>query len=111
MGPKGRTCIFIRYGEHSKGYVFIGELEDRTIIELESWDVTFLEDDFPSAGAIARDLHLYDGVIDRELHLYEMIDHDIWSTLKQKLMLEPSRSELKHIASTVTQYSLMMIWD
>ena len=25
LGPKGKKCIFIRYSEHSKGYVLIGE--------------------------------------------------------------------------------------
>ena len=24
LSPKGRKCVFIRYNEHSKGYVFIG---------------------------------------------------------------------------------------
>ena len=47
LGHRGRKCIFIRYSEHSKGYVFIGEHEDGIVTELESRDVTFLEDDFP----------------------------------------------------------------
>ena len=59
LGHSGRKCIFIRYSEHSKGYVFIGEHEDGTVIELESQDVTFLEDYFPHASEIDRDLHLY----------------------------------------------------
>ena len=25
LGPKGKKCIFIRYSEFSKGYVFLGE--------------------------------------------------------------------------------------
>ena len=36
LGHGGRKCIFIRYNEHSKGYVFISEHEDRIITELES---------------------------------------------------------------------------
>ena len=48
--------------------VFIGEHEDGTVTELESRDVTFLEDDFPRTGEI-----------DRDLHLYEMIDPNIRS--------------------------------
>ena len=48
--------------------MFIGEHEDGTVIELESRDVTFLEDDFPRTGEI-----------DRDLHLYEMIDPNIRS--------------------------------
>ena len=38
--------------------MFIGEHEDGTIIKLESWDVTFLENDFPHIGEIDGDLHL-----------------------------------------------------
>ena len=70
--------------------MFIGEHDDGTITELESEDDTFLEDDFPRIGEI-----------DRDLHLYEMMDPDIRSTPKQKLMFEPSGSELVPITSTV----------
>ena len=28
LSPRGKKCIFIRYSEHSKGYMFIGEHED-----------------------------------------------------------------------------------
>ena len=95
LGHRGRKCIFIRYSEHCKGYVFIGEHEDETVTELESWDVTFLEDDFPRTGQI-----------DRDLHLYEMMDRDIRSTFKQQLMLEPSGSELAPIAITAKESML-----
>ena len=60
LGHRGRKCIFIKYSEHSKGYVFIGEPKDRTVTELESQDVTFLKDDFPRMGEIDKDLHLYE---------------------------------------------------
>ena len=89
LGHKERKCIFIRYSEHSKGYVFIGEHEDGTVTKLESWDVMFLKDNFPHTGEI-----------DRDLHLYEMMDPNIRSTLEQQLMLEHSRSE-HLIASTI----------
>ena len=46
--------------------MLIGEDEDGTITELESRDVTFLEDAFPHGGEIYKDLHLY-----------EMMDPDI----------------------------------
>ena len=95
LGPKGRKCIFIRYSEHFKGYVFIGEYENGIVTELESRDVTFLEDDFPHMGEI-----------DRDLHLYEMMDPDIRSTPKQQLMLEPSGSDLVPIASIVKELIL-----
>ena len=92
LSLKGRKCIFIRYNEHSKGYVFIGEHEDGTVTELESRDVTFSKDDFPCTGEI-----------DRDLHFYEIMDPDIRSTPKQQLMLEPSGSELVPIVSTVKE--------
>ena len=50
LGSRGRKCIFIRYGEHSKGYVFIGENANGTVTEIESLDVTFLENDFSKVG-------------------------------------------------------------
>ena len=74
LGHKKRKCIIIRYIEHSKGYVFISEHEDETIIAFESQNVTFLEDDFPCTCEI-----------DRNLHLYEIMDLDIRFTLKQQL--------------------------
>ena len=75
--------------------MFIGEHEDRTIIELKSCNVSFLEDDFPCMSEI-----------DMDLHLYEMMDLGIRSTPKQKLMLEPSGSELVPIASTVKKVNI-----
>ena len=92
LGPRGRKYIFIRYNEHSKGYVFIGEHEDGKVTELESRDATFLEEDFPCMGEIERDLHLYD-----------MMDLGIISTPKQQLMPEPSRSELVPVTSTMNE--------
>ena len=72
--------------------MFIGEHEDKTVTELESQDVTFLEDDCPRICEI-----------DRDLHLYEMMDPNIRSTPKQQLMLEISGSELVPIASTIKE--------
>ena len=95
LSPKERKCIFIRYNEHSKGYVFIGEHEDGTVIELESQDVTFLKDDFSCMGEI-----------DMDLHLYEMMNPGIRSTLEQQLMFESSGSELVLVASTIKKSML-----
>ena len=58
LGLRGRKCIFIRYSEHFKRYVFISDHEDGTITELESRDATFLEDNFPCISEIDKDLHL-----------------------------------------------------
>jgi len=35
LGPRGRKCFFIRYSEHSKGFVlFIGEKADGRMTEI-----------------------------------------------------------------------------
>ena len=60
LGPRGKKSIFIRYSEHSKGYVFIGEQERGSVTEFESRDVTFLENEFPKKGEIGQDLSLYE---------------------------------------------------
>ena len=59
LGPRGKKCIFIRYSEYSKGYVFLGEDINESVMEIESQDVIFLEEDFPGRGEIDRDLHFY----------------------------------------------------
>ena len=60
LGPRGKKCIFIRYSENSKGYVFIGEDSDGRITEIESRDVTFLEDHFPKKEDVDKGYHLYE---------------------------------------------------
>ena len=60
LGPKGKNSIFIRYWEHSKGHIFIGENESRSVTEFESRDVTFLENKFPRKGDIDQDLNLFE---------------------------------------------------
>ena len=51
----GRKCIFIIYSKHSNGYVFIGEQANGIVSELESRDVSFLENKFPSIGEVDKD--------------------------------------------------------
>ena len=36
LGPRGKNSIFIRYSEHSKGHVFIGENESGNVTKFES---------------------------------------------------------------------------
>ena len=60
LGPRGKKCIFIRYLEHSKGYVFIGEHNDEIITEIESRDVTFFENEFLSISEIDKDTYVYE---------------------------------------------------
>jgi len=65
LGPRGKKCIFIRYSEHSKGYVLIGEQTDGRVTEIESRDVDFIEDEFPTRGEVERNLEFYE-TMDRE---------------------------------------------
>lgn len=58
LGSRGKKCIFIRYFEHSKGYVFIGENTNGSILEFESCDVIFIENYFPSRDKLQKDFHL-----------------------------------------------------
>ena len=60
LGPRGKKSIFIRYSEHSKGYVFIGEQSSGSVTEFESRDVIFLENEFPKKGEIVQDFSLYE---------------------------------------------------
>jgi transposase InsO family protein len=60
LGPRGKKCIFIKYSEHSKGYVLIGEQPDGSVTEMESRDVDFIENEFPSRGEVDKDLTLYE---------------------------------------------------
>ena len=55
LDPRGNKCIFIRYSKLSKGFVFVGEEADGRVIEFESRDVVFLEEDYPTRGEIEKD--------------------------------------------------------
>ena len=59
LGPKGEKCIFIRYSEHSKGYVLIGEQPDGSVTELKSRDVDFIKSEFSNIGEVKKNLTLY----------------------------------------------------
>ena len=60
LGRRGKKCIFIRYSEHSKGYVLIGEQLDESVTELESRDVDFIESEFPNIGEVEKNLTPYE---------------------------------------------------
>ena len=47
LGSRGKKCIFMRYSKYSKGYVFLGEDINGSVIEIETRDVVFLKEDFP----------------------------------------------------------------
>ena len=63
--------VFIRYSEHSKGYVMYGEHPNGGMIEVDSRNVEFLEDEFPSIGEIKQDTALYELPLDNQLSLGE----------------------------------------
>ncbi|KAL0282692.1 UNVERIFIED_CONTAM: Retrovirus-related Pol polyprotein from transposon TNT 1-94 [Sesamum radiatum] len=59
LGPRASKLIFIRYCEHSKGYVMYCEHPDKGMTEIGSRDVDFLEEDFPSISEVKGNLELY----------------------------------------------------
>ena len=75
LGPRGKKCIFIRYSHHSKGFVFIGEGSDGRTTEIESRDVTFIEDYFPTKGTVDRSSHLLELETDQEANPIEWEPH------------------------------------
>ncbi|KAL0287546.1 UNVERIFIED_CONTAM: Retrovirus-related Pol polyprotein from transposon TNT 1-94 [Sesamum radiatum] len=60
LGPRASKLIFIRYCEHSKSYVMYGEHPNKGMTEIESRDVDFLEEDFPSISEVKENLELYE---------------------------------------------------
>ncbi|KAL1209598.1 Retrovirus-related Pol polyprotein from transposon TNT 1-94 [Cardamine amara subsp. amara] len=98
LDPRGKKCIFIRYSEHSKGYVLIVEQTDGSVTEIESRDVTFLENDFPKRGEI-----------DKEFHLRGLIDLTDTPTI-QPMKVDASSNELPQLSgrNTLVDNSSMM---
>ncbi|KAL0378716.1 UNVERIFIED_CONTAM: hypothetical protein Sradi_3177100 [Sesamum radiatum] len=60
LGPRASKLIFIRYYEHSKGYVMYGEHPNKGMTKIESRDVDFLEEDFSSISEVKGSLELYE---------------------------------------------------
>ena len=60
LGPKATKMVFIRYSEHSKGYVIYREHPNGGMKEVDSRNVDFLEDEFPSLGEVKKDSQLYE---------------------------------------------------
>jgi len=44
--------VLIRYPEHSKGYAMFGEHPNGEMVKIDSRNVDFLEDEFPSIGEL-----------------------------------------------------------
>ena len=74
LGLQGKECIFIRYLEHSKGYVFIGEKKDGIVIEIESRDAIFSENEFPSKGEINRSIPFREVPEEGEIEGFRLLD-------------------------------------
>jgi len=56
LGPRATKMVFIRYPKHSKGYVMDGEHPNGGMKEVDSRNIDFLEDEFPSIGEVKKDL-------------------------------------------------------
>jgi len=69
LGPKATKMVFRRYSEHSKGYVMYGEHPDGDMKEVDSRNIDFLEDEFPSIGEVKNDSQLYE--LQQDLSLSE----------------------------------------
>ncbi|XP_022853910.1 uncharacterized protein LOC111375338 [Olea europaea var. sylvestris] len=97
LGARGKKCIFIRYSDQSKGYVFIGENQDETITEIKSRDVTFLESDFPSRGEIKKGEPLYElddrVVLDGSTEVQEETRPPVDPSGRQVFLVFPEDSE------------------
>ena len=61
--------VFIRYSEHSKGYVIYGEHPNGSMKEVYSRNVDFLEDELPNIGEVKKDSQLYE--LQQDLSLRE----------------------------------------
>ena len=62
---------FIRYSESSKGYIFLGEDINGSVIEIESRDVIFLKEDISGRGEI-----------DKDPHVHEMEDYEVGEVVR-----------------------------
>ena len=60
LGRRARKHTFIRYPKGSKGYVMFCKHPDRGKTEVDSRDVNFIENDFPSISDVNESLDLYE---------------------------------------------------
>ena len=72
---RGKKSIFIRYSKHSKGHVFIGKNQSGSIIEFETQDVTFLENEFPKRGDVDQDLSLFEMINQDDLLIPSQVEY------------------------------------
>jgi len=58
LGPRATKMVFIRYSEHSTGYIMYGERPDSDMTKVDFENVDFLEDEFSSLGEVKKDSQL-----------------------------------------------------
>jgi len=71
LGPRATKMVFIWYPDQSKGYAMYGEHPNGGMTEVDSRNVDFLEDEFPSISEIKNDLASYELPLDDQLSLGE----------------------------------------
>jgi len=74
LGPRATKMVFIGYPKHSKGYVMYDNHHNGGMMKVDSHNVEFLEDEFPSIGEIKNDLALFELPLDDQLSLSERED-------------------------------------
>ena len=84
LGPRAAKMVFIRYPEYTKGYAMYGGQPNGSMTEVDSRNVDFLDDEFPSIGEIKTDLMLYDLSLDDQLSLSE------WENMNTHRVIEDS---------------------
>jgi len=60
LDPKAIKMVFIRYPAQAKGYVMYGEHTNGGMTEIDSHNVDFLEDEFPTVGEVRKDVQLFE---------------------------------------------------
>lgn len=63
---------FLKYSEHSKGYLFLGERDKRSVTEFEFHDATFLENIFSKLGDIWQYLSIFE-THDQEISIVNIL--------------------------------------
>ena len=86
--PRARKHTFISYPEGLKGYVMFGEHPGGGKTYVDSCDVDFIENDFPSIGGVNESLDLYE--------LEEMSTVPLSSSECGELVLEINRDSGSH---------------
>ena len=60
LGPRATKMVFIRYPVQSKGYVMYGEHPNGGMTEIDSHNVDFFNDEFPTIGEFKKGVQLFE---------------------------------------------------